>query len=150
MVSYIQVTAPINPGTWGPLVNSKGKVVGVNAAGYLFSQNIGFAIPSRVVLGLVSRLHGVPQSAPPGGAGSKVIHSPTHGVHACSINAHMLHILGMDREKIGKKGVLVVDVSKDSFLGASIKKDDVITHFYIRHLLRGIQLPGPAHLHEQF
>ena len=49
----------------------------------------------------------------------------------------MLHILGMDREKIGKKGVLVVDVSKDSFLGASIKKDDVITHFYIPDIFSG-------------
>lgn len=55
--SYIQVTAPINPGnSGGPLLNRKGEVVGVNAAGYLFSQNIGYAIGSRTVLGIYNAL----------------------------------------------------------------------------------------------
>lgn len=55
--SYIQVTAPINPGnSGGPLLNHKGEVVGVNAAGYMFSQNIGYAIGSRIVLGIFNKM----------------------------------------------------------------------------------------------
>jgi S1-C subfamily serine protease len=49
--SFIQITAPINKGnSGGPLVNRMGQVIGINAAGYLFSQNIGYAIGSRTVL----------------------------------------------------------------------------------------------------
>jgi S1-C subfamily serine protease len=55
--SYIQVTAPINPGnSGGPLVNQKGQVIGINAAGYLFSQNVGYSIPSRTVVGIYDEL----------------------------------------------------------------------------------------------
>lgn len=55
--SYIQITAPINPGnSGGPLLNRKGEVVGVNAAGYMFSQNVGYAIGSRTVLGIYDEL----------------------------------------------------------------------------------------------
>lgn len=55
--SYIQITAPINPGnSGGPLLNRRGEVVGVNAAGYMFSQNIGYAIGSRTVLGIYDAL----------------------------------------------------------------------------------------------
>lgn len=55
--SYIQITAPINPGnSGGPLLNIKGEVVGVNAAGYMFSQNIAYAIGSRTVLSIYNEL----------------------------------------------------------------------------------------------
>ena len=55
--SYIQITAPINPGnSGGPLLNRKGEVVGVNAAGYTFSQSVAYAIGSRTVLGIYDEL----------------------------------------------------------------------------------------------
>lgn len=55
--SYIQITAPINPGnSGGPLVDMTGKVIGINAAGYMFSQNIGYAIGSRTILGIYDAL----------------------------------------------------------------------------------------------
>jgi len=44
----IQMSAPINPGSsGGPLVNSKGEVVGINASGVVEAQNVGYAIPIK-------------------------------------------------------------------------------------------------------
>ena len=131
MVSFIQTTAPINPGnSGGPLMNRHGKVVGVNSAGYAFSQNIGFAIPSRVVLGLLPRLRGA-GAAP---SATKVIKSPVHGLHTCSLNDHMLRVLDIDKAAVGGAGILVVDVSQDSFFHGTLQKDDVVTHLYIPDL----------------
>lgn len=50
----IQTDAAINPGnSGGPLLNSSGNVIGVNVAVAFGSENIGFALPSNVVKGVV-------------------------------------------------------------------------------------------------
>jgi serine protease Do len=50
----IQTDAAINPGnSGGPLLNLEGKVVGVNVAVALGSQNIGFSLPSQGLMQLV-------------------------------------------------------------------------------------------------
>jgi S1-C subfamily serine protease len=55
--SYIQITAPLNPGnSGGPLLNRAGEVIGMNAAGYLYSQNIAYAIGSRTILSIYDQL----------------------------------------------------------------------------------------------
>ena len=42
----IQMSAPINPGSsGGPLLNMNGEVIGINAAGVMGAQNIGYIIP---------------------------------------------------------------------------------------------------------
>jgi serine protease Do len=52
-LSYIQTDAPINPGnSGGPLVDTEGRVVGINTFIYTQSggsEGIGFAVPSTVV-----------------------------------------------------------------------------------------------------
>jgi S1-C subfamily serine protease len=53
----IQHTAPLNPGnSGGPLVDSRGRVVGVNTAIIPAAQGIGFAIPSNIARLVVSEL----------------------------------------------------------------------------------------------
>ncbi len=55
--NIIQHSAPINPGTsGGPLVDFRGRVVGVNTAIIQFAQGLGFAIPSTTVRWVASDL----------------------------------------------------------------------------------------------
>lgn len=55
--SIIQHTAPLNPGSsGGPLVDSRGRVIGVNTAIIAMAQGIGFAIPSRTAEWVASQL----------------------------------------------------------------------------------------------
>ncbi len=57
--TWLQTDAAINPGnSGGPLVDEKGRVVGINSRGYLGADNLAFAIPAniakRVVAGLTA------------------------------------------------------------------------------------------------
>jgi S1-C subfamily serine protease len=55
--NIIQHTAPLNPGnSGGPLVDSKGRVVGINTAIIVMAQGIGFSIPSSTARWVVSQL----------------------------------------------------------------------------------------------
>jgi S1-C subfamily serine protease len=55
--NIIQHTAPLNPGnSGGPLVNSRGHLMGINTAIIAMAQGIGFAIPSNTANLVVSQL----------------------------------------------------------------------------------------------
>jgi S1-C subfamily serine protease len=55
--NIIQHTAPLNPGnSGGPLLDSRGQVVGINTAIIMMAQGIGFAIPSNTARWVVSEL----------------------------------------------------------------------------------------------
>lgn len=55
--NIIQHTAPLNPGnSGGPLVDSRGHIVGVNTAIIPLAQGIGFAIPSTTARWVFSQL----------------------------------------------------------------------------------------------
>lgn len=47
---YFQITAPLNPGnSGGPTVNADGEVIGINRAGIIEAQNVGYSIPINEV-----------------------------------------------------------------------------------------------------
>ena len=52
----LQITAPISPGSsGGPVLNSKGEVMGVSVATFRGGQNLNFAIPSNYLRVLLSK-----------------------------------------------------------------------------------------------
>jgi len=53
----IQHTAPLNPGnSGGPLVDSAGKVIGINTAIIAYAQGIGFAVPANTAMWVASQI----------------------------------------------------------------------------------------------
>jgi S1-C subfamily serine protease len=55
--NIVQHTAPLNPGnSGGPLVDSRGRVVGINTAIIAFAQGLGFAIPSSTAAWVTGEL----------------------------------------------------------------------------------------------
>src|SRR6202007_899656 len=55
--NYIQTAAPINFGTsGGPLINSRGEVIGINAAISSRASNIGFAVPINQASAILPQL----------------------------------------------------------------------------------------------
>ncbi len=55
----IQHTAPLNPGnSGGPLVDSRGRVVGINTAIIPMAQGLGFAVPGNTAKWVVTELIG--------------------------------------------------------------------------------------------
>ena len=55
--NIIQHTAPLNPGnSGGPLLDSRGRVIGVNTAIIAMAQGLGFTIPAKTAQWVVSEL----------------------------------------------------------------------------------------------
>lgn len=56
--TWIQTDTAINPGnSGGPLVDEKGKIVGINTLKLSLGENIGFAIPSNTVKRIIDELY---------------------------------------------------------------------------------------------
>lgn len=111
----IQTDAAINPGnSGGPLLNSAGQVIGVNVAVAQGAENIGFAIPIKVVK------EGLDQFNKTGQFASK----PFLGVRYQMISKQTAILNDVPQ------GAYVVDVVMGSpAQSAGIKIDDIITEF---------------------
>ncbi len=110
--AYIQITAAINPGnSGGPLLNKRGEVVGVNAAGYLFAQNIGYAIPSRTFLSIYCEL-----------VKSKVVKMPTLSLEWNKTNRELMKLKTNNERTYG---IYVRKVHPDSCLD-QLEEGDII------------------------
>ena len=74
--NVVQHTAPLNPGnSGGPLVDTRGRVVGINTAIIAFAQGLGFAVPANTARWVVGELigHGRVRRALLGIAGTAVV-----------------------------------------------------------------------------
>jgi len=116
--NMIQTDAALNPGnSGGPLVNSRGEVIGVNTAVILPAQGICFAIPSDTVKFVAQRLirDGVIRRGWIGVGGQNV------GLHRRVLLSHGLG---------GEGGVLVQGVEPDSAASrAGVREGDVLISF---------------------
>lgn len=58
--SYIQITAPLNPGnSGGPSLNNSGQVIGINTARISKAQGVGYIIPINDVKNVIQNLQSV-------------------------------------------------------------------------------------------
>lgn len=127
--SFLQITAPISPGSsGGPIVNSEGKVVGVAVATLKGGQNLNFAIPSAFLAPLVSNIRSLsPLSTGAGVANRSRLSGDLGGriTHGVSGSQWTWTVSGVDmglysftlhnelRESVRKIQCLVVFLDKD-------------------------------------
>jgi len=110
---YLQTSAALNPGnSGGPLINAQGQVVGVNSAGIMKAQNVGYAIPINEVKIVLPDLYKV-----------ALLRKPFLGIIFNNATDALTDYLGNPQPG----GAYVVEVVKDSTLDkAGVKRGDMI------------------------
>jgi S1-C subfamily serine protease len=128
ILELIQTDAAINPGnSGGPLIDSSGKVIGINTAKMPYAQGIGFAIPISVAKTIISDLI----------ENGRVTNRPWLGISTLKITRQLSHYYGLPSEQ----GVLIAEVQQNSPANfADLRKGDIIV------LLNGKQIQEPAQL----
>jgi serine protease Do len=124
---FIQTDASINPGnSGGPLINTEGKVIGINTAIIAGGQGIGFAIPINMAKGIISQLR----------EKGKVTRGYL-GIHFQPLTADLAKSFGLDSEK----GALIANVEKDTPAEkAGLKAGDVILAYDGKLISEGNEL----------
>ncbi len=118
-LAYIQTDAPINPGnSGGPLVDTEGKVVGINTMIYTRSggsEGIGFAVPSSVVQTVYDQIRK-----------DGHVHRGHIGVGLQTITPTLAKGLGLTQDW----GVVVSDLEEDgSAAKAGVMIGDIVKNF---------------------
>ncbi|HZW61799.1 MAG TPA: trypsin-like peptidase domain-containing protein [Candidatus Babeliales bacterium] len=111
--NFIQMSAAINPGnSGGPLLNVRGEVIGINSAGILEAQNVGYMIPINDLKHVLPDLYKV-----------KLLRKPFLGVLFNNATEALTEYLGNPQPG----GCYVVEVIKNSTLDkAGIKPGDML------------------------
>jgi S1-C subfamily serine protease len=98
--NMIQHTAPLNPGnSGGPLVTSRGQIVGVNTAIIALAQGLGFSIPVSTVRWVVDEL-----------LSNGIVRRPYLGISATSIR--IVPNVVRELDLLGEYGVEVIELEK--------------------------------------
>ncbi len=122
--NVIQTDAPISPGnSGGPLLNSKGEVIGINTAIAQEGQNIGFAIPVNVVKELIDNFNkqGGTFEKPYIGVRYKMIDKQTAILNDVVEGAYIIEVVqGSPAEKAGLQDEDIII----EFDGQRVKGDD--------------------------
>ncbi|MBL9166058.1 MAG: trypsin-like peptidase domain-containing protein [Planctomycetaceae bacterium] len=112
--NVIQHTAPLNPGnSGGPLVDSRGRVVGVNTAIIAMAQGLGFSVPSNTAHWVVGELlaHGDVRRRWLGIAGTTVGLPRTLVRELDLLADEAIEVVNVDRSgPAGRAGLAVGDV----------------------------------------
>ena len=111
--NMIQMSAPINPGSsGGPLLNTRGEVIGINSSGIAEAQNVGYAIPINDLRIILPDLHKV-----------KLLRRPFLGIYFNNATDAMTSYLGNP----DPGGCHVVEVVKGSLLDKTgVQSDDML------------------------
>ncbi len=119
--TYIQTTAPLNPGnSGGPSLNHSGEVIGINFAGILSAQSIGFIIPINDIKSAIKDLTKI-----------KLLRKPYLGGIFSYVNIDLIECLGNP----GEGGFYIAEVFKDSALEKSgVIAGDMIYEINGHHL----------------
>lgn len=122
--NVIQTDAPISPGnSGGPLLNSSGEVIGINAAIAQQGQNIGFAIPVNVIKDLIDNFNkqGGTFDRPYIGIRYKMIDKQTAILNEVVEGAYIIDVVqGSPAEKAGLQNQDIIV----EFDGQKVKGDD--------------------------
>lgn len=134
MMEVIQTNTAINPGnSGGPLVNINGEVIGINTLKLVEDEieGMGFAIPIEMATSVLDRLEK-----------GEAIERPLLGVSMIDANnQYALFSYKVYLDKDYEKGVVVIDVEKDSPAGvAGLQKNDVILK------INDIEIENTTHL----
>ena len=103
IIDVIQIDAAVNPGnSGGPLVNTKGQVVGVNTAIESDTGSftgIGFAVPSDTVKREIDDL-----------IETGSYKHPYLGISVLEVNIQLAEVIGLDKPQ----GILVIEITQES------------------------------------
>jgi len=118
----IQTDTPINSGnSGGPLINTKGEVIGINFALNTKGVNVGYAVPINKFY-LIKKLLNTSLK-------SGIIHIPTIGIQVNNTNKDMIQYISKNKIN-NNNGYYISTVFKNgSFYKAGIRGGDVLISF---------------------